>query len=319
MAIVERLQGEHREIRQHLDVFERGVMDLALGKRMGGYELMSSVDGFIEGTMLPHFVLEEKTVLPQLMDGSAQERGLGRELLSEHVGMRDCFVRYFAEASRGKVTEGLLAMGRDICSRLDVHIQKEETVLVPLLRDWMSLTGANLTKTPLVSAMAAPSGSLGQPAPDVSAETLGLLSRSVIFNKLTESQLVPIAALGQWREYPTGETVAREGEVAQTVSVVAEGSLAIVRTVQTEAGPLNFTSALLYPGEVVGWSALVEPHRYSATARCMAPVRCFDVDGASLREVLSADPVVSSQVMASLATVLKGRLRATTRTLVRSL
>ncbi|MBI2918322.1 MAG: hemerythrin domain-containing protein [Chloroflexi bacterium] len=313
MAIVERIQSEHRDIRSRLLAFEKGVVGLTAGRLVGGLEFVGGLDTFIQASVLSHFALEEETVFPQLAAGPAPEKGLARELLAEHLALRDSFVNYVVEARKGKLTQEFLSLARGMSSRLLNHTQREDSELVPLLRRWMGLGGTWGTPA------GAGRGDLLAQETDQLAEMVPTLARSRLFSRLTEVELLALARTGRWREFSEGEALGREGETASTLSVMERGTVAVVRTVQTKAGTMSFTAALATAGDVIGWSALVEPYHYRATAHCMVPVRCVEMDGTALRSLLAGSPATYAKVMENLVMMVRGRLDDTMEALGKNL
>ncbi len=61
-------------------------------------------------------------------------------------------------------------------------------------------------------------------------------------------------------------------------------------------------------GLVFGWSALIEPRLYTASARCLKDSRVIEIDGDRLKGVLEKHPADGLRIMERLAGVIASRL-----------
>jgi len=85
-----------------------------------------------------------------------------------------------------------------------------------------------------------------------------------ILQGLTDWELKIISQFFQKENLEGGVTLCREGEKAERLFILEEGSVAI-RTQGRE--PVTMDA----PGSIVGWSFLVPPNRYTATATTLMP------------------------------------------------
>lgn len=76
-----------------------------------------------------------------------------------------------------------------------------------------------------------------------------------------------------------------------------------------ERGPTTILT--VEPGDVVGWSAVVPPHRATSTIVALLPTELLLIDGAALRGELSADAELAAPVYLSLLEALARRLTGT--------
>ena len=70
------------------------------------------------------------------------------------------------------------------------------------------------------------------------------------------------------------------------------------------------------PGEVVGWSGLVEPYTYTLSALAWESSRLIRIDAKILRKALDRYPTVGHSVMKRLSVVMSRRLRQITEALI---
>lgn len=109
-------------------------------------------------------------------------------------------------------------------------------------------------------------------------------------------------------EYPAGTEILREGEPTATLGIVRSGRVAL-RLRVPERGPTTILT--VEPGDVIGWSAIVPPHRATSTVVALLPTELLLIDGAALRAELAADPELAAPVYLSLLEALARRLTGT--------
>jgi CRP-like cAMP-binding protein len=104
-----------------------------------------------------------------------------------------------------------------------------------------------------------------------------------------------------------GEYLARQGEPAHRFYLIQEGHVKVSSRDGAEPGvPLQQVG----PGEVVGWSWLVPPHRWRFDCRAVDRVQGVFFDGEWLREQCEADCELGYYVVKHLLAVLASRLEA---------
>jgi CRP-like cAMP-binding protein len=79
------------------------------------------------------------------------------------------------------------------------------------------------------------------------------------------------------------------------------------------------TIDMLGKGEAFGWSALVAPHRLTATAICAQQVKCLVFSRTDLEEFFKQNTHIGYVVMANLAKVIANRLRDVRLQLIREM
>lgn len=106
-------------------------------------------------------------------------------------------------------------------------------------------------------------------------------------------------------EFATDALIAREGTPAKVLYLVLEGKVALE---VVAADHPQLTVQTIGPGEVVGWSWLVPPHRWRFDARALKPSRLIALDGERLRQSLSRKPEWGYQFLIRFMPVLAERL-----------
>jgi CRP-like cAMP-binding protein len=135
-----------------------------------------------------------------------------------------------------------------------------------------------------------------------------LLSRSAFFNEFPEKYLRLIARCGRNRVYSAGEQIAREGDDADAFYLVRSGKVSIEVFVPNRGAVIV---DVCHPGEVVGWSWLFPPYRWSFDVRAIQVSRLTALDGKCLREKAEEDTQLGYFLMKRFARVMTERLERT--------
>ncbi len=137
------------------------------------------------------------------------------------------------------------------------------------------------------------------------------LQNCEIFSALDEGIIEKIARLSSVEKYEAGDTVINQGEYGTRTYLIAEGQVALTRTVNIGGREAEITIDILGRGRGMGWASfLCEPCGVSATAKCQKPTTFVVIEGSKLRDMLKADPQTGFMVMDRLAQVIANRLRA---------
>jgi CRP-like cAMP-binding protein len=137
---------------------------------------------------------------------------------------------------------------------------------------------------------------------------LGILQASRFLAGFSPENLRRIAAVAHLEEYRPGTFIFREGETLPRIFLVAEGSVSLEIYVAGRPGRRIQT---LEPGELLGWSPLLDQSPMTATARALTPTFLVALDGAQTLALCKDDPAFGFQFMRQTARVLANRLSAT--------
>ncbi len=141
----------------------------------------------------------------------------------------------------------------------------------------------------------------------VSAE---VLKQFGLFKKLPDSQLDKIAVLCQERTFDRGAVCFMQGKPATELHLCRSGKVDLVVQLR-DPWNMEVTVHTAGPGEVFGWSALVEPRIYTASARCAEKTDEIYIRGSDLLELLEKDSRLGHTVMQNLSAVVSSRLTET--------
>ena len=125
---------------------------------------------------------------------------------------------------------------------------------------------------------------------------------------LDETYLKMLVPLAEVRAYNAGERIITAGEPAQACFLVRDGRVSV--EVRQENGNVTVLQYLT-GSHVLGWSWLVEPHRWCFDATAQALTRVIVLDAAALREQMAADHEFGYWMYRRFTEVCAERLQAT--------
>jgi CRP-like cAMP-binding protein len=143
----------------------------------------------------------------------------------------------------------------------------------------------------------------------VSTEILKSFS---LFGGLSQIELAGIAKLCRQRAYDSGSVIFTIGGSATDVYLLETGKVDIQIEFKIHDYEVMTTVYTVGKGEIFGWSALVPPHRLTASARCEGKADVIMINGKELLEFLEKDKRIGYVVMKNLSAVISSRLASTT-------
>jgi len=124
-----------------------------------------------------------------------------------------------------------------------------------------------------------------------------------IFQGLKDEELQVVARFCHEETMPEGCTLCEEGARAIKLFILEEGAISIRfmkgvnLTVQT-------------PGKILGWSFLVPPNRYTASAVTIRPSKLLVINSPDFYALVNQDPKMGLKIMNNLAQVVASRMKA---------
>jgi CRP-like cAMP-binding protein len=153
---------------------------------------------------------------------------------------------------------------------------------------------------------------------------------------LTLEQAARVAAIAEDVAFQKDDALFHVGHPADTLYLLVEGKVALYHNVKEEDESDVRTAEALYrmtdgganltlvvqadglfkqhlvgeiePGQVVGISALIEPHRLTATARAACFCRLIKIDAAALRQLCASDAQLACPLLRAVARTTMERL-----------
>jgi CRP-like cAMP-binding protein len=130
-----------------------------------------------------------------------------------------------------------------------------------------------------------------------------------LLNGLSEEDAARFLALGTPASLASGQTLFRLGADADKAYLVTRGRIALTLPLQIRGKEEEFLVEETLPGETVGWSAFVLPHRFTLNAAAAIDSELLGFPRTSVLEHLAAHPVVGHTVTRNLAAVIGHRLQ----------
>ncbi|SMC23908.1 Cyclic nucleotide-binding domain-containing protein [Desulfacinum hydrothermale DSM 13146] len=129
-----------------------------------------------------------------------------------------------------------------------------------------------------------------------------------LFRRIPSHVIDEIAALAQEVKGPAGTVLFRQGNAADKLYILVTGRVDL--TVGSQGSQRTITFPVDREQSVFGWSALVEPRQYTATATCATDAELLSIDGDRLLRLFAKHPQEGLIVMQRLAGLVAQRLLA---------
>ena len=122
-----------------------------------------------------------------------------------------------------------------------------------------------------------------------------------------------LAAAATLRDVPSDTILLREGDDTGIFAIITRGRVALRMRVP-ERGPVTILT--VEPGDVVGWSSVVPPHRSTSTAVTVEDTRLLVFEARRLRALLESDLALAATLYPRLLEAIGRRLSATRQQLL---
>lgn len=142
--------------------------------------------------------------------------------------------------------------------------------------------------------------------------SIEILKSFRVFSGLGEAELSEIAKISRERTYEDGSVIFTMGGSATDVYLLKNGKVDIQIEFKIYDYEIMATVYTVGEGEIFGWSALVPPHRLTASARCHGKADIIMINGKELMELLDKDRGIGYVVMKNLSALISSRLGSTT-------
>lgn len=132
-----------------------------------------------------------------------------------------------------------------------------------------------------------------------------VLRRYPYFATINEETLKAVAMTAEERVVAPGTEMFREGDPAGALNLITKGEVDIQYVLGNGE---HRTVDTLVDGDLLGWSALVEPYKYTANAIARKKTLLVAIDGEKLRTLCTADPQLGYRLLTQIAKLLAHRL-----------
>lgn len=127
------------------------------------------------------------------------------------------------------------------------------------------------------------------------------------FRGLPTSLIDELAGWASPIEFTTDELLIRTGATADRMLVLLSGRVAVGIHVPQRGLSIIET---LHSGDVLGWSWLFPPHRWTFDAICTKPGRAIEIDALPVRKLVTDNPGAALPLVLAVAGVMNERLHS---------
>ena len=132
-----------------------------------------------------------------------------------------------------------------------------------------------------------------------------VMKKSSFSRELDDEQLEIIAKIGTEESFEVGESLAKQGRILEKLYLVVDGLVGIY----LELGPMAHRQLQAASNlEIVGWSAMLPPHRSHTTVKALETTRVLAFNGKELSKVCTTHPLIGYKVQRVLTSVIAERL-----------
>lgn len=135
---------------------------------------------------------------------------------------------------------------------------------------------------------------------------LQLLRRYPYFAGLGDDSLKKIAAISKEVSFGKGESLFKEGHPAEALYIVTNGHVDL--TLELGSGKATVVDHTV-PGDMMGWSVFVEPHRMRASATAREDSKAIAIDAEKLRTLCEEETEIGYKVIKQVTAALANRLK----------
>jgi len=143
----------------------------------------------------------------------------------------------------------------------------------------------------------------------------GILREFAFFADLDEAEVNSLAAIARKIAFERGDLVCREGDPADMLYLLMDGWVDVFVKINSQ-GQRRELLATLSKGDIIGWSAVVQPHVYTTSVGCASPVQTIGFQGDNLLKMFAADQKLGCTLMTKICQVIANRLLATRQQMV---
>ena len=139
-----------------------------------------------------------------------------------------------------------------------------------------------------------------------------------LFKDVSKDTLKEVAAISETIKVKKDGLVFREGEKADKLHLLVSGSIAL--RVNLTSRPDSVTVSFVNrPHQTLGWSGVVTPNHYTASALCEEDSELIAIPSEKFMQILDGHPEDGFKVMLRITTIISDRLRNSRQALLKTL
>ena len=126
---------------------------------------------------------------------------------------------------------------------------------------------------------------------------------------LSSAEVEQVIALGTRVTVPSGGALFKLGDPADRIFLVERGRIQLTLPMQVRGREEEILVEEKSPGQTVGWSALIPPHRFTLSARAPLTTEATALPRERLQQYLEGSPRTAYKISSNLALVIGRRLQ----------
>jgi CRP-like cAMP-binding protein len=144
------------------------------------------------------------------------------------------------------------------------------------------------------------------------SEIFEALESSEFFRGLDRKDIEKIAGLCRDETFQPGQVIFRQGDTGDRVYIIAEGQVALERTVDLGTRKGNVVIGIIGKGRAFGcWSTLLGiSHSFLSSASCQKPTKAVLFNGTEIRALMLSNPALGCSILERLCFFLRDRLQS---------
>lgn len=144
------------------------------------------------------------------------------------------------------------------------------------------------------------------------SEIFEALESSEFFRGLDRKDIEKIAGLCRDETFQPGQVIFRQGDTGDRVYIIAEGQVALERTVDLGTRKGNVVIGIIAKGRAFGcWSTLLGlSHSFLSSASCQKPTKAVLFNGTEIRALMLSNPALGFCILERLCFFLRDRLQS---------
>ena len=129
-----------------------------------------------------------------------------------------------------------------------------------------------------------------------------------LLNGLSSAEIEQVLGLGTRLTVPSGTSLFRLGDPADRLFLTERGRIRLTLPMQVRGKEEDILVEERSPGQIVGWSALIPPYRFTLTATAPLETEVIALPREALVEYFAAHPAAGYKIAMNLAVVIGHRL-----------
>lgn len=130
-----------------------------------------------------------------------------------------------------------------------------------------------------------------------------------LLNGLSPAEVDQVLGLGTRITVPSGGSLFQLGDPADRIFLTVRGRIRLTLPMQLRGREEEILIEEKSPGQTVGWSALIPPHRFTLSARAPLETEVIALPREALRAYFETSPAIAYKISFNLATVVGHRLQ----------